>query len=101
MPPASMITKQCSGHASYPPTPIEAGAGTVFINDLKAARTGDAVTMHASPSPNKPHARKLGEGSSNIMIEDEKAIRIGDPVVGVTEPCEGHVMEGSDNVIFN
>ena len=96
MPPASMLGKMCSGHASYPPTPIESSCGTVYINNILAARTGDSVTMHASPSPNGPHPRKLGQGSSDIMIEDKSAIRIGDPV-----DCGGNVMEGSEDVIFN
>lgn len=96
MPQASMETKECSGHASYPPTTIVKGSSDCFINDLGAARVGDSCGTHASPSPNPPHPRTISTGSSDIFINDQKAARIGDSI-----DCGGRIMQGSKDVVFN
>ena len=96
MPPAAMVSKECSGHASFPPTAIMEGSPDCFTNDLANGREGDSAGTHPSPSPNPPHPRKLGKGSSNIFINDKSAIRLGDPI-----DCGGHVMQGSGDTIFN
>ena len=59
---AGRITDQyaahgCVVHRSHQDS-ISAGSGTVFINGLKAARIGDAVTISGS----------VAQGSGNVII---------------------------------
>ena len=46
MPKAARIGDIASAHGCFPPTPIIAGSGDVFINGIPAARLGDAAAPH-------------------------------------------------------
>jgi len=80
-----------------PPLPIASGAGTVFINGIPAARTGDpysGVHVHI-PVPHPTHGVSCGPGSGTVFIEGSPAFRIGDPT-----SCPSVQVEGSGNVII-
>ncbi|MGF1910111.1 PAAR domain-containing protein [Vibrio kasasachensis] len=51
MPKAARIGDIASAHGCFPPTPIIAGSGDVFINGIAAARLGDATAPHGCPCP--------------------------------------------------
>jgi uncharacterized Zn-binding protein involved in type VI secretion len=93
MPPQSRIGDIGSGHSSFPPTPVIAGSPNVFVNGRPAARLGDALAPHGSPSPSTPHGRSIAGGSGTVFINGRPASRIGDPI-----DCGGSLVTGSPNV---
>lgn len=81
-----------SGHACYPPTPAISGVPSVLINGVPALTVGSNFVPHAC---SKPHAVKLGTGSSNVIIGGKPAGRLGDRTA-----CGGIVITGSANVLI-
>lgn len=69
-----------TGHASFPPTAITSGASTVFVEGQPAARIGDSLAAHGSPSPSPAHPRALASGSGTVFVEGVSVSRIGDSV---------------------
>lgn len=65
--PAARLGDIGSNHGAWPPTPIIAGSGDVFINSKPAARQGDALVPHAKPK-SPPHGRSIAEGSSTFLL---------------------------------
>jgi uncharacterized Zn-binding protein involved in type VI secretion len=78
------------------PTTIASGAGTVFVNGIPVARTGDPYGpphVHI-PIPHPAHSVFCGQGSSSVFAEGKSVYRIGDPTA-----CQGVQVGGSGNVI--
>lgn len=96
MPGQARINDIGSGHSSWPPTPIQDGASSVFINKRKAAREADPVVSHGSPSPSPVHARAIQGHSTNVTIEGKGSARMGDSI-----NCGGMIITASDNVFVN
>jgi uncharacterized Zn-binding protein involved in type VI secretion len=78
------------------PTTIASGAGTVLVNGIAVARTGDPYgPPHvAFPLPNPPHNVFCGQGSGTVFAEGKPVFRTGDPTA-----CGGVQVGGSGNVI--
>ncbi|WP_434996542.1 type VI secretion system PAAR protein [Vibrio scophthalmi] len=96
MPKAARIGDIASAHGCFPPTPIIAGSGDVFINGIPAARLGDAAAPHGCPCPKTPHGfhgRVISAGSGSIFINGLPAARVGDAI-----GCGGTVATGSPDV---
>jgi len=93
MPPQARLGDPGSGHGSFPATPITAGSGNVFVNGKPAARLGDSLAPHGSPSPSPSHGRAIAVGSSTVFINGKPAARMGDAI-----NCGGAVAAGSGNV---
>ncbi|EPF5123571.1 PAAR domain-containing protein, partial [Vibrio cholerae] len=55
MPGAARLGDIGSEHDCFPPTPIIAGSGDVFIDGKSAVRQGDALEPHGCPCPKTPH----------------------------------------------
>lgn len=92
--PNSRLTDIGSGHSSYPPTNLIEASSNVIIEDLPAARKGDALEPHGSPSPSPVHSRAVAKGSSTVIVNDRDAARIGDPI-----NCGGLLVTGASTVI--
>jgi len=78
------------------PIPIASGAGSVFVNGIPVARTGDpysAPHVHI-PLPHPTHGVTCGQGSGSVYAEGASVYRIGDPTA-----CGGTQVGGSGNVI--
>ncbi|EGU35627.1 PAAR domain-containing protein [Vibrio scophthalmi] len=81
MPKAARIGDIASAHGCFPPTPIIAGSGDVFINGTPAARLGDAAAPHGCPCPKTPHGfhgRAISAGSGSVFINGLPAARADD-----------------------
>jgi uncharacterized Zn-binding protein involved in type VI secretion len=84
----------CSGHDACPPRPIISASPTVFINNKKAARLGDALDVHECIE-HLPHGGNITSGSLTVFINGKAAARIGDAV-----SCGGNLAQGSPNVFI-
>ena len=96
MPKAARIGDIASAHGCFPPTPIIAGSGDVFINGIPAARLGDAAAPHGCPCPKTPHGvhpRSISAGSSGVFIDGKPAVRLGDAI-----GCGGSIASASSDV---
>ena len=93
MPAQSRLGDTGSGHGSFPPTNVIAGSPNVFVNGRPAARLGDPLASHGSPSPSPPHSRAIAAGSGSVFINGKPAARIGDAI-----NCGGNLISGSGNV---
>lgn len=71
MPPAARVTDSHTCPIVQAPGPIAAGAATVKIGFLPAARLGDAVTCALGPD-------SIVTGSATVMIDGQPAARLGD-----------------------
>lgn len=71
MPPAARVTDMHNCPIVQAPGPIAAGAATVKIGFLPAARLGDAVTCPAGPDT-------IVTGSTSVKIDGQPAARLGD-----------------------
>lgn len=65
-----------------------------MVNGKPAARVGDPLQPHGSPSPSPKHDRKIASGSGSVFINGKPAARVGDPI-----DCGGNLSTGSGNVI--
>ncbi|OLQ90128.1 hypothetical protein BIY22_03750 [Vibrio panuliri] len=98
MPKAARLGDIASAHGCFPPTPIIAGSGDVFINGIPAARLGDAAAPHGCTCPKTPHGshgRSIAAGSGSVFINGMPAARVGDAI-----DCGGTVATGSGDVII-
>jgi len=93
MPAQARLGDTGSGHGSFPSTNIIQGSPNVFVNGKPAARQGDALAPHSSPSPSPPHGRNIASGSSTVFINGKPAARVGDSI-----NCGGSIVSGSGNV---
>lgn len=71
MPSAARVTDLHTCPIVQAPGPIAAGAATVKIGFLPAARLGDAVTCALGPD-------SIVTGSATVMIDGQPAARLGD-----------------------
>ena len=92
--PAARLGDIAGNHGPWPPTPIIAGSGNVMINNMPAARQGDAALLHAIPN-NPPHGRSIAEGAGSVAINGKPAARVTDAI-----SCGGKVVTGSGNVLI-
>ncbi|MDR1902913.1 MAG: PAAR domain-containing protein [Treponema sp.] len=77
------------------PLSIAEGAGTVFVNGIPVARTGDpygGVHVHI-PFPHPTHGLSCGKGSGSVFIEGKPVFRKGDPT-----SCPSVQVDASGNV---
>ncbi|OLQ90132.1 hypothetical protein BIY22_03770 [Vibrio panuliri] len=98
MPKAARLGDIASAHGCFPPTPIIAGSGDVFINGIPAARLGDVAAPHGCPCPKTPHGshgRSIAAGSGSVFINGMPVARVGDAI-----DCGGTVATGSGDVII-
>ncbi len=93
MPPASKVGDLSTGHESFGPQTITAGSPDVMINGSPAARLGDAMSSHGSPSTTSPHSGTISSGSGTVFVNGVGIARIGDDV-----SCGGVIAKGSVNV---
>lgn len=84
----------CSGHDACPPRPIISASPTVFINNKKAARLGDALDLHGCIE-HPAHPGNIASGSRTVFINGKAAARVGDAV-----SCGGNLAEGSKDVFI-
>lgn len=93
MVPVSRKGDTSTGHESFGPQTITEGSSDVNINGKGAAREGDALSAHASPSQSAPHPGTIASGSGTVNVNGKPLARIGDDV-----SCGGVVIKGSSNV---
>ncbi len=74
--------------------PIMAGAGTVFINNLPAARMNDTGVHAACCGPN---TFQIMQGSGTVTIENMSAARMGDTTLHCAM-ASGSIITGSPTV---
>ncbi|WP_330983071.1 MULTISPECIES: type VI secretion system PAAR protein [Enterobacterales] len=86
MPIAAKVGDKGTQHDGYYETAITAGAPTVLVDGLPAARLGDPLTPHSKPE-HPPHPRKIASGSATVFIEGLPAARAGDAV-----DCGGNIV---------
>ncbi|ELB7340364.1 type VI secretion system PAAR protein [Vibrio cholerae] len=98
MPGAARLGDIGSEHDCFPPTPIIAGSGDVFIDGKPAVRQSDALEPHGCPCPKTPHGdhpRAVSGGSSGVFINGKPAARLGDAI-----DCGGTIASASANVLI-
>ena len=79
-----------------PPLPIASGAGTVLVNGMEIARSGDPyMGEHVEePLPHPTHPVFCGPGSATVFAEGKPVFRKGDQTT-----CLSVQVGGSGNVI--
>ncbi|EGR0142221.1 type VI secretion system PAAR protein [Vibrio cholerae] len=98
MPGAARLGDIGSEHDCFPPTPIIAGSGDVFIDGKPAVRQGDTLEPHGCLCPKTPHGdhpRAVSGGSSGVFINGKPAARLGDAI-----DCGGTIASASANVLI-
>jgi len=85
--------------SSAGPLSIASGAGTVTVNSMPLARTGDpyaGVHVHIPVPPNGTHGVTCGAGSGTVTCEGKPVFRTGDPTScpSTQVGCSGNVSAG-------
>jgi uncharacterized Zn-binding protein involved in type VI secretion len=83
-----------SGHGCFPPTPIISASSDVIIENIPAARQGDALLPHGC-SNCPPHPRAIAGGAGSVLINGMPAARLSDNV-----DCGGVITSGAGTVFI-
>ncbi len=94
MPKAARLGDTGSGHECFIPSNIIAGSPNIFINNIPAARLGDALAPHGCSSC-IPHSRNIAMGSQSVFMNGQPAARVGDDI-----NCGGVIITGSADVLI-
>lgn len=87
--PAAIMSNQGSDHAGFPPTPITAGSGDVFIDGMPCARVGDPLAPHSKPN-HPPHGRAIAAGAASVLVNNKPIAIHGSAIT-----CGGTVIAGT------
>ena len=83
-----------SGHDNHPPTSLNTGSASVFINSLPCGRKGDSYLSHTDGVDT--HVGSISSGSSTVFVNKLPIARVGDSI-----SCSDTVAQGSPNVNAN
>lgn len=81
----------CTGHGGFPPRPNITSCQSVFANNIRVHRVGDAWAVHCSKK--KCHPGVTASGSNSVFVEGKQVARIGDPL-----NCGSRIASGSRDV---
>lgn len=85
-----------SGHATYPPTDINASQGKVFTGGIAVLVDGDQITPHQNMvEPHDIHGGTVQPRTNKVYVTGKKAVQMADPI-----SCGDTVSQSSSKVFI-